>query len=181
MKHLALVVLAIIVFAICFPLALAQEAIPNNSKPSPSPLEYTLPFPGILPNHPLYGLKLLRDKLLSNLISNPIRQVEFAILLADKRLNAGVFLFHQGQKPLAVKTLLETKDIFKRAQNKILTVPAETYLEVGNLKEKLQKSLEKHLEVVGELKDQADGKEKEQLTQLFTDLNTFYQDFKLRK
>ncbi len=55
-------------------------------------VEYNLPYPGILPDHPLYFLKQLRDKILDFLITDPVKKAEFYILQADKRLSMGIAL-----------------------------------------------------------------------------------------
>lgn len=49
-------------------------------------VEYTLPYPGILPTHPLYRLKLIRDWIMERLIVDPLRKTEFYVLQADKYL-----------------------------------------------------------------------------------------------
>ena len=53
---------------------------------------YPLPFPGILPNHPLYFLKVVRDTLIEKMITNEIKKAEFYILQADKRLQMSLEL-----------------------------------------------------------------------------------------
>src|SRR3989344_6985739 len=52
--------------------------------------EYTLPYPGILPDNLLYPIKVFRDRIVSFLISDPLKKAEFNLLQADKRLQAGV-------------------------------------------------------------------------------------------
>jgi hypothetical protein len=88
-------------FAIFFSMALAQEAAPLYPSSTPQPVNYTLPYPGILPDHPLYFVKQLRDTVLSLLISNPVRKVKFYILMADKHLSMGVVLKEKGKPELA--------------------------------------------------------------------------------
>ena len=70
-------------------------------------IEYTLPYPGILPDSPLYFLKTARDKIVSFLISDPLKKAEFNLLAADKRLNSGIFLFNKGKEKykLALSTI----------------------------------------------------------------------------
>lgn len=66
---------------------------------------YILPYPGILPDHALYPLKLFRDKLLNLFIRDPQRKLEFNLLMSDKKLNMGVFLIEKGKYELAYKTI----------------------------------------------------------------------------
>src|SRR3989344_5431146 len=61
-------------------------------------VEYNLPYPGLLPDSPFYSLKSLRDKIVSFLISSPLKKAEFNLLQADKRLNAGLYLFNSAKQ-----------------------------------------------------------------------------------
>lgn len=54
--------------------------------------EYELPYPGILPNHPLYLLKAGRDRVLEVFTRNPMRKAELYLLFADKRINMARFI-----------------------------------------------------------------------------------------
>lgn len=66
--------------------------------------EYTLPYPGILPDNPLYPLKMLRDQIMERFITDPIKKAEYKLLMADKRLNSGVYLLDKGKPDLAEQT-----------------------------------------------------------------------------
>jgi hypothetical protein len=68
-------------------------------------IDYDLPFPGMLPDNPLYPLKTLRDRILEVLIRDPDRKVEFYLLMADKRLNMGIFLADKDNHELAEETV----------------------------------------------------------------------------
>jgi len=74
--------------------------------------EYILPYPGILPDHALYPLKLFRDRLLDIFIRDPQRKIEFDLLMADKRLNMGVFLAEKGKYELAAETVSQGQEFF---------------------------------------------------------------------
>ena len=61
--------------------------------PTPTPAEeYALPYPGVLPDNPLYFLKTLRDRIMEWLVTDPIRKIDFYVLQSDKDLNAGIML-----------------------------------------------------------------------------------------
>src|ERR1700704_2037322 len=46
---------------------------PNNTSQT---VDYTLPYPGLLPDSPLYFLKTFRDRLISFFISSPIKKAD---------------------------------------------------------------------------------------------------------
>ncbi len=57
-------------------------------------VDYTLPYPGILPDNPLYPLKAFRDRMVSVLIADPVKKSLFNLLQADKRLQSAVYLLY---------------------------------------------------------------------------------------
>lgn len=70
---------------------------------------YDLAFPGILPDHPLYKLKVLRDKLLISFIANPEKRVDFYVLKADKGILATAMLIDKNKIKLAEETALKAE------------------------------------------------------------------------
>src|SRR3989337_1880549 len=51
-------------------------------------IDYYLPYPGLLPDHPLYWLKMVRDRVRLWLAFNQVKKAELLLLYADKRLGA---------------------------------------------------------------------------------------------
>lgn len=103
LKKAAWFITFILFFAISAPLVFGQDAeftpAPSQAQATPaSVLDYELPYPGILPDNPLYSLKTLRDRIINFLISDPLKKAEFTLLQADKRLQAGVYLLQKNQK-----------------------------------------------------------------------------------
>src|SRR3989338_9242539 len=85
--------------------SLAQETPKEDTTSTPSSvktIDYALPYPGLLPDNPLYVLKAVRDRIVEILISDPIKKANFYLLTADKRLNEGVSLFNKGEKKYAL-------------------------------------------------------------------------------
>lgn len=154
MTKAGLMGLVLVVFFCVFSLALAQEAKPGMPLPSPTPIEYILPYPGILPDHPLYIFKEFRDWLLLSLITSPERKIDFELLTGDKRLNMAIFLVSSNKKPLALKTLDESVNLLVEAQSQLKNVSTIQPGVAANTKERYKKSLTKHIEVVTELRSQ---------------------------
>lgn len=117
--------LALFVFALFVtPLARAQgEGVatdpPDLSSPSAVTKEppYQLPYPGILPDSPLYPLKTFRDRIILFLIADPVKKAEFNLLQADKRLSASVQLIkkRKGKESLAESTASKAEAYFAQA------------------------------------------------------------------
>jgi len=154
---LALIGLIFLCASVFFPLALAQESSPATIAPSPTPVEYALPYPGILPDHPLYIFKQLRDSVLGLLIRSPLRRVEYQQLLTDKYVNMGVHLLQQDKDRLAIVTFERAEQSLLKTQDYIAQLPASEADAIGNAKERYKKSLQKYTEVLEKAKPQVDA------------------------
>lgn len=74
-----------------------------------SKTSYSLSWPGILPDHPFYIIKKIRDKLAFNLITTPQKKLFFYILQADKGMYATLLLASKGKIALAKETGLKAE------------------------------------------------------------------------
>lgn len=72
-------------------------------------------YPGILPNHPLYFAKMIRDKAILSLTRNPQKKVNLFLQYADKRLTAGQVLIYQGEYDLGVSTITKAEKYLQKA------------------------------------------------------------------
>ncbi len=75
-------------------------------------VDYQLAWPGMLPDNPLYKLKVLRDKIISKLIADPIKKIEWDLIMADKTIYASVLLLDKGNIALAKETALKGEHYF---------------------------------------------------------------------
>lgn len=138
----------------------------NNSKPTAAAssdktppvvqeeVKYDLPYPGILPDHPLYPLKVLRDRILEALIRDPIRKINFYLLMADKRLNMGIYLTGKKKFKLAETTISKGEKYMIKGVNQ-LDEPTlqKNNLDKNNLISKYKTALLKHEQVIKNLKN----------------------------
>lgn len=127
-------------------------------------IEYALPYPGILPDHPLYNLKRFRDYLLERLISDPVRKIEFYVLQGDKRLSMGINLSSQGKGALAESTISKGEKYMEKAVSGASTLKAEGKTVPPYVIQNLKNSLVKHEEVITALLLTAQESEKAGLT-----------------
>jgi hypothetical protein len=100
----------------------AQDISPADSSSGSSNIDYTLPYPGLLPDHPFYIFKAIRDKLQGLLISNPLKKAEFDLLQADKRLEASYLLLttEKNKSDLSLSTLSKANNYFEDAIEKAI-------------------------------------------------------------
>lgn len=122
-------------------------------------IEYVLPYPGILPDHPLYTIKLVRDRILDFLIVDPLRKAEFSVLQADKRLGMGVALAEKGNAALAEVALSKGEKYLARAAGSLISVASSGKEVPAYLLDRVIKAAAKHEEILTKLTTRFTGKE----------------------
>lgn len=135
--------------------------------------EYTLPWPGILPDNRLYKLKVLRNKIIARIIINPVKRVEFDLLMADKTIYTSKLLVDKGEIVLAKDTALKGENYYS-----ILVQDYNRALLHGkkipeSLDSKITLAAIKHQEIFKELENKVKGKDKEtfQVVNKFSKIN----------
>jgi len=155
MKKIITMIVGIVLFSMTTAVQ-AQEAVAPLAEISPKPrVEYTLPYPGMLPDNPLYFLKKLRDTVMEKVIADPMKKAEFYVLQADKRLVMGQMLAEQKKNELTETTvskgskyMIQAMDVLKAQKMGGNKIPSYMTNRMGN-------SVAKHLEVLEELKAKA--------------------------
>jgi hypothetical protein len=164
MRYLLFVIASL--FVLVFPqVGSAQDEATPSAEPVQETIEtisYTLPYPGILPDNPLYSIKMIRDRIVLFLISDKIKRSQFNLLQADKRLQAGVYLFQKdaNKTSLALSTISKGQNYFVDAINDATDVQKEKK-EVGSLINELQTATRKHREVLLVLRENVSGEHKQ--------------------
>ena len=126
----------------------AQEAAAISMEASaPASVDYTLAYPGILPDNPLYFLKAARDRVVGFLISDIEKRAEFDLLTADKRINASYMLVKKGKNELAVTTLSKSNNYMEEALVQISKL-AKTKENVNPMISNFKNAVSKHLDLL---------------------------------
>lgn len=150
----------LLIFSLAFKTVNAQELLSVSPSPTlaptPTTIEYTLPYPGILPGSPIYPVKVFRDRLVEFFISNPLKKGEFYLLQADKHLSAGQILVAQNSKnySLAETTISKGENYMQMALDQVPVIKA-TQREDRELLNQLITALQKHQEVIKSLQKEA--------------------------
>jgi hypothetical protein len=142
------------------PSAHAQELnLSVTPEPTIAPVDYQLPYPGVLPGHFLYTLKDLRDRVMSLLISNPNKKAEFDLLQSDKRMQATFVLVEsdKGKIDVAKQTVTKAQNYFADALEKMDAAKKEG-TDNSDLAKRIVLAQKKHVEVLGATEDKL-GKE----------------------
>lgn len=139
---------------------------PTPSPTIPSSVSYELAYPGILPDNPLYVFKVARDVIVGFFISDPLKKAQFDLLMADKRLNAGVYLSDEKQTP---KRDGQIADVVSKGENYFFDAVSEVRKAVGKNEVvspvigNMSLSIQKHLEVIAALEKKVDTQTKRKL------------------
>lgn len=155
-------------------LAQAQEEVTPTSSVSATPtgtptIEYALPYPGLLPDNPLYFLKAARDRLIEFLITDPSKKSEFYLLSSDKRISTGRALIEKGKDKDGVLYISKSSNYMSQA-----ITQADKARERGKLLEgNILTSIKKHKEVIEELKGEVDKKYRAELSNELKRLEQF--------
>ncbi len=124
----------------------AEEMVVMEKTEEAGGVDYYLSYPGILPDHPLYWVKMIRDRIQLWLTTKPLIKAEKLLLYADKRLGAGWALIEGNKVELGVTTLTKGEKYLERAM--IETARLGEGGDEMRFKEKLGKAAMKHEEVL---------------------------------
>lgn len=108
---------------------------------------YYLPYPGVLPDHPLYFVKMIRDRVREWLTVGEGNKVRLWQLYADKRMRAAKALVEGGQRELGVKTAQKAVMYQERAVEMTGGLKKKGS-DVGRMANSLEKATAKHEEVL---------------------------------
>lgn len=100
----------------------ATESVPGQATEPEEKVDYFLAYPspptypGILPDHLLYPLKMIRDRILLFFTTDPLKKAVLLLQFADKRLRAAEALINEkGKIDLGVSTLTKAEKYLERA------------------------------------------------------------------
>ena len=167
MKKLLFTLVIFFIFFSSVAISFAKDFSKEDTMPTPSSnktIDYTLPYPGLLPDNPLYVLKAVRDRIIEVLISDPIKKANFELLQADKRLNEGVSLFNKGEKKyaLAETTISKGENYFEKGIAQIERAKKQGIITAGTSQRFHLASL-KHRETIKSLINKSSGDIKHRL------------------
>lgn len=109
--------------------------------------DYSLPYTGILPDHPLYFLKMIRDRIQLWLTRDTLKRADLLLHYADKRISASLDLAEKGKAGLAVTTATKAEKYLDRSLTEVMNLDSSDS-EVVELYRKLYMASFKHKLVI---------------------------------
>jgi hypothetical protein len=148
----------------------AEEGIKNGAqeiKIEAKKIDYILPYPGILPDHPLYFLKAIRDRSLDFFTRDYIKKAQLYLLFSDKRISMALELAKKGRWSLMVATVSKGEKYALKIIQALETSKKQGVSPESNFVLKVKLSNEKHREVIENLFKETPQGERMELEKIF--------------
>lgn len=144
----------LIVFLVTLPFA-AYFAINASSdtliKTPQEKVIYNLPYPGLLPDSPLYIIKAVRDKITELLTRDNLKKAQLYLLYSDKRVAMSLALAQKGKSQLAIDTFSKGEKYFLMIPDLLIAAKKQGAQAPSSFVETLKQSNAKHKELIDEL------------------------------
>lgn len=138
-------------------LAIAAPEDVNVTATEIKKVDYYLPYPGILPDSPLYKIKALRDRIKLLITFDETEKARLELQYADKRINAAFALSEGNKRNLAMTTATKAEKYLEQSTNRVIKL-IKMGRDEKSLLLSLDKAIMKHLEMLLEIKAK-DGNE----------------------
>lgn len=116
-------------------------------------VDYYLPYPGLLPDHPLYFLKMMRDRV-RMLVAGASQKGELSLLYADKRIGAAEALVHGGKQALGAEVAYKAEGYLRSALE-----AADEMENPAVWRERVARAALKHRQILAGLVEGLEGEE----------------------
>ncbi len=126
----------------------AQISLPTISPTITPSVEYVLPYAGILPDHPLFFFKQIRDRILILLTRDPLKKSQLYLILSDKSLVMGGLLWEKGNYNLAISTLTNGEKYLLQSVMVLFDVTNKDQDIPPGVADKLELAAKKHEEII---------------------------------
>ena len=129
-------------------------------------LDYELPYPGLLPDSPLYAIKSIRDSLVMLVTQGDLEKAKIYLELSDKEIAMADPLAKKGKIKLAVKMITESQESFTKVVSHV--EKAEASKEKTDFISEIKKANLKHREAMETLMKDIPQGEMEEIQSLIT-------------
>lgn len=131
---------------------------------------YELPYPGILPDHPLFFLKEIRDKINDIITRDYLKKAQLYLKYSDKKAAMAIFLSKKGKHKAAINIFLKGEKYFEKIIFILKEAKKQGTQAPSSFIELLKLSNTKHYELIDEMMKSSPQGLEEEIKKLF-DLN----------
>lgn len=149
MGFITVVFAAVVFFSIPFVHILSYT---QTSAYAGDKVAYELPYPGILPDNPLYYAKIVRDRVLEFATRDHLKKAQLYLLLSDKRIATAQELAKKGKTKMAITAMQKAEKYALKIPPLLRTSKEQGVTPPEDFKMKIKQSNEKHAEVIDNIK-----------------------------
>ncbi len=146
MKKALSVIAVIFLFSAPMMVYLLEYSGPVNA--TQEHVSYVLPYPGILPDNPLYIFKIIRDRLLDFATRDNVKKAQLYLLYSDKRIAMTQDLAQKAKDKLALDTAMKAEKYFQQIPKLVTDAKKEGAGPTSSFVETLKLSNAKHQEIL---------------------------------
>lgn len=137
----------------------------DDIKIDPTSVSYEMAHPGLLPDHPLYFLKVARDNMMGFFKGKPEEKAAFALQQADKHMVASHMLLVQKHNPeMAYTSLQQSQNYLEEAITQTNAAKKEGW-DTQEMCQRLKNASKKHMAILTELGKHTAPEDKQQFTE----------------
>lgn len=114
-------------------------------------VNYELPYPGMLPDNPLYRVKSARDSVMQWMMRDNIKKAQLRLQISDKNARGAQMLLKNKDYMRAEAILNDGEEIFGKAIEDALNAKEQGASPTSEFKDKLKTSNLKHKEVINDI------------------------------
>jgi hypothetical protein len=151
MKLSRLLFVILITFIIPVVTYFVMESTTVVASTSSEKVIYNLPYPGILPDHPFYLAKILRDRTTEFLTRDNLKKAHLYLLYSDKRVAMAMALTKEGKNALAIETFSKAEKYSLQIPPLVAEAKKQGVSPPSNLIDTLKLSNAKHQELLDNL------------------------------
>lgn len=111
-------------------------------------IKYNLPYPGVLPDNPLYFLKSARDNIVEFMTRDNIKKARLYLNSSDKKMAMSLLLEKKGREKMAVQTVIQGEKDFIKLASLLKEAKKQGVSPEGEFVLNIKLSNEKHREVI---------------------------------
>lgn len=112
---------------------------------------YIMPYPGILPDNPLYFIKIIRDRINEFMTRDQVKKAQIYLLYSDKRAAMAMALAKKGKNKLAIDTFSKGEKYFLKIPQLLKSAKEQGSAAPSSFVETAKLANAKHKELIDEL------------------------------
>lgn len=134
---------------------LTYAQLQQGSDMKTATVEYQMPYPGLLPDSPIYGFKKLRDFVWLMGTGDYGKKAEVLLLLSDKQMKGAELMMDKGKAGASVEMARRSEELFRQILENNKKGQQQGRKPQSEFIQQLKLSNQKHAEIITDLLTEA--------------------------